>query len=131
MRIARIPLTLLACALLLAGCSGTPDAPKPKDFAAGICRQVAPDVLELTGLVDDLGKGPKVPDEAKASLRAAQGRLVATLGSYAGPERGDLDGFVEAVGLLRIRADGNTYEAFLTKDVKAAGDKVVARCTSG
>lgn len=131
MRTARVPLALLTAALLLAGCSDTPDAPAAEDFAAGTCRQAAPDVLELTGLAGGLGKGPEVDDETKAALRAAQLRLVETLGSASGPERADLDGFVEAVGLLRLRADGNTYESFLAADVEAAGDKVFVRCTRG
>lgn len=128
MRIARAPLALLAGALLLAGCS---NAPEPDDFAAGICREAAPDVLELTDLVSDLGEDPEVASETKTALREAQTRLLETVGTASGPERADLDGFVQAVGLLRLRADGNTYESVLGDDVKAASDRVVERCTGG
>ena len=128
MLIARAPLAVLAGALLLAGCSS---APEPADFAAGICREAAPDVLELTDLVSDLGEGPEVASEAKTALREAQTRLLKTVGIFSGPERADLDGFVQAVGLLRLRADGNTYKSVLGEDVHAASDEVVARCTGG
>lgn len=124
----QIALALLAGALLLAGCSS---GPEPEDFASGICREAAPDVLELTELASDLGEGPEVDGETKAALREAQGRLIETVGASSGPERADLDGFVQAVGLLRLRADGNTYESFLGEDVRAAGDRVVAGCTTG
>ncbi len=121
-------------ALLAAGCSDdtreAPAGPAVEDFAAGSCRQAAPDVLELSRLVEGLGKEPRVPDDAKAALRAAQGRLAATAAQSSGPERADLDAFVQKVGLLRLRADGNTYEPFLADDVRAARDRVIASCTA-
>lgn len=125
---------LVIGALLAGGCSsGAPEVPvgpPVEDFAAGVCRQAAPDVLELSRLVEGLGEGPRVPDDVKAALRAAQGRLAATAGQSTGPERADLDAFVQKVGLLRLRADGNTYEPFLADEVRAARDQVIASCTA-
>ena len=125
---------MISGALLAGGCSGDapglPAGPAVEEFAAGVCRQAAPDVLEISRLVEGLGKGPRVPDDAKAALRAAQGRLAATAMQSAGPERADLDAFVQTVGLLRLRADGNTYEPFLADDVRAARDRVLASCTA-
>ena len=124
---------VLSGVLLAAGCSEAreaPAGPAVEDFAAGSCRQAAPDVLELSRLVEALGKGPRVPDDVKAALRAAQGRVAATAAQSSGPERADLDAFVQKVGLLRLRADGNTYEPFLADDVRAARDRVIDSCTA-
>lgn len=117
----------LAVLLLTAAC--TDDGPAVEDFSAGACRDAAPAVLELRELTADLGDDPRIPDEDKDALRAAQGRLVETAQRATGEGGEQLQALVESVGLLRIRADGNTYEPFLADDVRAAYDQVVAACT--
>lgn len=127
---------VLAILVLLGGCSGDssdggPAGPDVADFSAGTCRQAAPDVLDLARQVGALGKEPRVPDEAKAAMRATQSRLLTASEQAAGPERAELEGLVRSVGLLRLRADGNTYEPFLGDDVRAARARVISTCTSG
>lgn len=122
-----------AVLLLVSGCSSgsddSPAGPAVEDFSAGTCRQAAPDVLGVARQVTDLGKGPRVPDEAKAAMRATQARLLTASGMAAGPEQAELEGLVRAIGLLRLRADGNTYEPFLGDDVRAARERVIRTCT--
>lgn len=117
----------LAVLLLTTACSD--DGPAVEDFTVGVCRDAAPDVLELRDVVGDLGDDARLPDEDKQALRDAQGRLNQTVQDATGEGIEQLTALVEAVGLLRIRADGNTYDPVLADDVRAAHDRVVAACT--
>ncbi len=127
---------LICVPLLLVACSSGPDsAPEPElpaeaDFAAGTCREAAPDLLELGRALPRLGDDSTVPTELQQSLADVQDRL-AFFAEAAEPELAEvLPVLVERIGGVRIRAVGNTYEPSLGDDLQAAYDDVLAACTT-
>lgn len=126
---------LLASLVLATGCTdGTtaedPDVPPADSFSAGTCSTVAEDVRTLGRLLPRLGDGPKVEAEALEALRESQDGLRAVADGAEPAVKPALDRLVVSVGLVRIRATGNTYEPFLGEDAQEAYDAVVAVCTS-
>lgn len=120
-------------ALLLAGCTaGTgPDVPSEDAFASGTCRTAAPDVRAVGEAIPRLGDGGKVDGAVKDDLREAQDRLAA-LADGAEPAVGpDLQALVEAIGLVRIRADGNTYGTAQGEALTRAYEQVLDACVPG
>ena len=122
---------LLALPLLLAGCSDEPELPSESAFAEGTCRVAAPDVLEVGRALPRLGDGGEVDRAVKDALRDAQDRLFAVTEGAEPQYRPSMSGLVEAVGAVRIRADGNTYESSLGDELRARYDDVLEACTSG
>ncbi len=121
-----LPLALVA--LVLAGCSS--DVPAEEDFAAGTCRTAAPDVRAVGELLPDVGDGPKVDADVKDELADAQDRLVA-LADGAEPDlKAVLTRLVEAIGIVRIRADGNSFEKPQREALTRAYEGVVDACVS-
>lgn len=111
--------------------------PPSSAFAAGTCSLAAEDVLAAgrdTVRLGDGGDG-KVADEVKDSLRETQDRLAPlaeTADATAGPNvKASLDRLVVAIGLVRVRADGNTYEPALGQELRTAYDAAVLACTTG
>ena len=132
----RLVAVLLCVPLLLAGCTCSPDSPpEPElpaeaDFAAGTCREAAPDLLELGRALPRLGDDSTVPTDVQQSLAEVQDRL-AFFAEAAEPEpAGVLSTLVERIGGVRIRAVGNTYEPSLGEDLQQAYDDVLAACTT-
>lgn len=129
-------LGLTAC-LLLAGCSGgdasggppAPALPDASSFAAGTCQAAAPDVLAVGRAIPRFGSDKTVPGDVKTSLRDAQDRLSALAEAAEPSVRPALQDLVVSIGLLRIRADGNTYEPSLGRQVSSDYDSVVRACT--
>lgn len=122
-----VPVLLLA--FVLAGC--TSDVPAEDDFAAGTCRTAAPDVRAVGEAIPELGDGGKVASDVKDDLREAQDRLAA-LADGAEPElQPDLQGLVEAIGIVRIRADGNSYESAQGQALTRAYERVLDACVAG
>ena len=135
----------MVAALLLAGCTDDPPpadvdvtalpslpAPDPTSFSAGTCRDTAPDVLTIGRQVPALGDGPDVDPQVRAELRAAQERLRDRT-----PEAGgDADAvealreLSQAVGVVRIRADGAAYEPEFGEQLEAAYLRVLDVCAS-
>ncbi len=132
----RFAAAVLCVPLLLPACSSRPDSPpEPElpaeaDFAAGTCREAAPDLLELGRALPRLGDDSTVPSDLQQSLADVQDRL-AFFAEAAEPELAEvLPVLVERIGGVRIRAVGNTYEPSLGDDLQAAYDDVLAACTT-
>ncbi len=125
----------LACTLtlvvLLAGCSGDADAPSPESFRPGTCQAVAPDVIALGKDARRLGDDGVVEQEVKDSLREAQTRLSDVTETAERELQPVLTKLVTTAGLVRLRADGNTYEPALGKQLRRDYEAVVTACTAG
>ena len=132
---------LTACQAVEKGPVATPtptiSQPPPSAFAAGTCSLAADDVLAVgrdTLRLGDGGDG-KVDPAVKDSLRETQDRLAPlaeTADAAAGPDvKAALDRLVVAIGLVRVRADGNTYEPALGEGLRTAYDAAVLACTTG
>ena len=119
-----VPVLLLAA--LLAGC--TSDVPAEDEFAAGTCRTAAPDVRAVGEVIPELGDGGKVEPDLREELREAQDRLVAIADGAEPALKDDLQGLVEAIGIVRIRADGNTYESAQGQALTRAYERVLDAC---
>ncbi len=123
-----VPVLLLA--VVLTGCTSS-DVPEESAFAEGTCRTAAPDVRAVGEVLPELGDGGKVADEVKDELREAQDRLAA-LADGAEPElQAPLKDLVEKLGIVRIRADGNTYEPELGEVLARSYERVLAACGAG
>lgn len=123
-----VPLALLA--LVLTGCSSS-DVPAEEDFAAGTCRTAAPDVRAVGEALPRLGDGGKVDGDVKDELREAQDRLQAIADGAEPALRPDLEALVVAIGIVRIRADGNTYESAQGEALTRAYEQVLDACVAG
>lgn len=119
-----VPALLLA--LVLAGC--TSDVPAEDAFAAGTCRVAAPDIRAVGAALPRLGDGGKVDRDVKDDLREAQDRLVALADGAEPALRPDLQSLVEAIGIVRIRADGSTYQSAQGDALSRAYERVLDAC---
>ena len=131
----RLAAALVCVPLLLTACSSGPDGPTGPDlpaedeFAAGTCREAAPDLLELGRTIPRLGDDGTVPAGLQQSLADVQDRL-SLFAEAAEPELAELlPVLVERIGGVRIRAVGNTYEPSLGDDLQETYDEVLATCT--
>ena len=122
---------LTAIALLLfavSACGREAAQPKVSSFADGTCRVAAPDVLALGKAGAHLGKGKTIDAAAKAELKDAQDGL-RTLADGAEPAyKNAFEKLIVSTGFVRIRADGNTYEPALGKQLMADYDAVLKAC---
>jgi hypothetical protein len=125
-------LALTACsdAVVDEAAPPAPSAPPASAFAEGSCRLAAEDVLAVGRDSARLGDGGVVADEVKDSLRESQDRLVALADSADPTVKPGLDRLVLAIGLVRVRADGNTYESALGDSLRQAYEQVVRTCTT-
>lgn len=107
--------------------------PPSSAFAAGTCSLAAEDVLAVGLDAVRLGDGGdgKVADEVKDSLRQTQDRLAPLAETADATAKPALDRLVVAIGLVRVRADGNTYEPALGEGLRTAYDAAVLACTTG
>jgi hypothetical protein len=122
-----LPAVLVA--LALAGCSSSgPDVPDEDAFAAGTCRTAAADVRAVGEAIPELGEGGKVDGDVKDELREAQDRLAALTDGAEADVQPALRGLVEAIGLVRIRADGNTYEQAQGEALTRAYEQALDAC---
>lgn len=139
----RTPLPAAVALLALLGCTDAePSAttttaqpvlsqPPVSAFADGSCALAAEDVLAVGRDSRRLGDGGAVDADVTASLRDAQERLAALAETADARAKAPLDRLVVAIGLVRVRADGNTYEAALGQGLATAYDAAVSACTSG
>ncbi|MCU1589438.1 MAG: hypothetical protein JWP11_694 [Frankiales bacterium] len=126
--------TLLALvALLILGvtaCGGEKAAQQPpvSSFADGTCRIAAPDVLAIGKAGESLGSGRTISAGAKTSIRDAQQGL-RTVAEGAEPAyKPALEALAVSAGFVRIRADGNTYEPQLGRQLMTDYAAVLKAC---
>lgn len=126
----------VVAALLLSGCSSErpaaergPEVPAEEAFAEGTCRMAAPDVRAVGRAIPDLGEGGTVAEDVKDALREAQPRLSALAAGAEPALEPALRELVEKIGIVRIRADGNSYETQFGDRLTEAYDRVVEVCT--
>lgn len=136
------PSTALLGLLLLVGCSadpvapaGPPEPPGPvlpaeSSFAEGTCAQVAPYVIAVGGALPRLGGGGSVDPQVKLELREAQDQLFEVAAAAEPALKPTLDDLVLKIGLVRIRADGNSYETSQGAVLQTAYDATVRTCTA-
>jgi hypothetical protein len=135
--VSRIPYVLSGLALIvaLAGCSSSsgPELPDESDFAAGTCRTAAPDVRAIGQSLSRLGDDGTVDREVRAELREAHDRLRALADGLVPADepglRPALAELNEKIAIVRIRADGNSYEPALGKLLTRSYEDVVGVCT--
>ena len=120
-----VPLVLLA--VVMVGCTSS-DVPAEEDFAAGTCRTAAADVRAVGEAIPRLGDGGEVDEDVKDDLREAQERLAAVADGAEPSLQPDLHELVVAIGIVRIRADGNTYESEQGEALTRAYEQVLDAC---
>ena len=136
MRPARSAAALLGL-LLLVGCTSSsgdaapagPRVPAEKDFKDGTCASLALDVIAIGQAIPRLGSGGDVDQNVKVSLRDAQNRIFAVTEAAEPAIKPALDELVVKIGIVRVRADGNTYERSLGDLLIKAYDGVLDVCT--
>lgn len=122
----------LLLAALLTGCTSSgPDVPEESEFADGTCRTAAPDVRAVGEVLPRLGDGGTVPDDVKQDLRDTQQRLVALAEGAEPALEPDLTALVQAIGAVRIRADGGTFDAEVGDILTRAYERVLDACGAG
>ena len=130
----RLPYVLsgLLLSLALAGCSGSsgPDLPEEASFAEGTCRTAAADVRAIGRALPMLGEDGSVDAEVRVDLRAAHDRLRALADGAEADLQPALTELNEKIGIVRIRADGNSYEPALGELLTRSYENVVERCTA-
>ncbi len=127
--------TLLLAPTVLAavsGCSSSSSSfaqPKESSFNPGSCRQLAPAVLRLGRDIHDLGT--KTPSAAqRTTLKNDQQKVRDQQTGLSAAVAPAVQNLVSAVGLLRIRADTNSYDGSLAGLALTQYTSLVALCTS-
>lgn len=128
----RLPYVLSALALAgLVGCSSSgPDVPDESAFAEGTCRTAAADVRAVGQSLPELGDGGAVDGDVRAGLREAHDRLRALADGAEPALQPVLAELNEKIGIVRIRADGNTYEPELGALLATSYERVLEACTT-
>jgi hypothetical protein len=128
----RLPYALSALALAaLVGCSsGGPEVPDESAFTEGTCRTAAADVRAVGQSLPELGEGGAVDGEVRAGLREAHDRLRALADGAEPALQPVLAELNEKIGIVRIRADGNTYETQFGEQLTASYERVLEACTT-
>jgi hypothetical protein len=123
---------VLALVGLTAGCGNSSNQPAPlpaaESFSPGVCRTLAPDLLDTLRIVRAGDDTPAGTRSTARSLIPSQERLydrIATAGEYSA----DVERVTTAVGFLRLRVDVGTYSPALRGEVGTAAERLVDRCT--
>ena len=139
MRVPALPAAALVTALLT-GCTGSvASAPEVQDFptpplarfSPGTCSVAAPDVLAVAAVASDLGEGPKVDPTVAGRLRETQERLRDVAQTAEPTLKPALDTLVTRMGLVRLAADAERFDAERTRDLREGYDGVLAVCAGG
>ncbi len=123
----------VAFAVLLAGCTSAgdgPEIPAESAFLEGTCRTAAPDVIAIGRTIPRLGDGGQVDQAVKDELRTAQDGVFALVETAEEPYKPALDELVVSTGVVRIRADGNSYEPDLGGLLRRSYERVLSVCTA-
>jgi hypothetical protein len=119
-------------AAMLAGCTTHRDTDRHRvaDFAAGVCRQAAPAVLDIGRLVRQVEQSHQKPGDAEPAMTKDQA-ILRRLPAAAEPSvRTRLDVLITAIGFLRINLDSNAYQRKQLDDVRDAQQALEAVCTT-
>ncbi len=122
-----------ALAVLLTGCTSSGDGPQiPAEsaFLEGTCRTAAPDVIAIGRTISRLGDDNVVDQDVKDELRIAQDGVFELVATAEEPFRAALDELVVSTGVVRIRADGNSYEPDLGGLLRRSYERVLSVCTA-
>jgi hypothetical protein len=119
-----------ALALVLAGCASADaeEMPKADEFRAGTCRQAAEPVLALARIAErnDGADGVSMSDRQELATHQKTLKAIKPEAELATP----LTELITAIGFVRIRLDGKSYDPALLRDLDAARRAVQSRCTS-
>ena len=121
-----------AVAVLLTACTSSgngPELPAESAFFEGTCRTAAPDVIAIGRTIPRLGDGGVVDQAVKDELRIAQDGVFALVATAEEPFKSALDELVLSTGVVRIRADGNSYEPDLGELLRRSYERVLSVCT--
>ena len=124
---------VVAFAALLTGCTSSddgPEIPAESAFLEGTCRTAAPDVIAVGRTLPRLGDGGEVDQAVKDELRIAQDGLFALVETAEQAYMPALDELVVSVGIVRIRADSNSYEPDLGGLLRRSYERVLSVCTA-
>lgn len=127
---------LLLPMLVTAGCAGSSSSqstfvqPKPAAFKDGPCRAVADSVLSIGRDARKLGKGSTPPRGVRDDLKSAQDAVAAVQSGLDPALVVPFSRLVIAVGVVRLRADSNTFDPSLATSLSTAYDGVVSACTA-
>jgi hypothetical protein len=136
--------TLAAIAIACAACGGSADGerapdggaaaapalrPEPDRFRTGTCRDAAPAILAIGAVAARLADEQAVSQAEEKMLTAHQATLRKLKPSA--DLRKPTQDVVTAIGFIRIRLNGNTYEAELVNELATAQQRLVAACTAG
>ena len=127
----KIALPVLLALGLTACSSSGPDVPDAGKFAEGTCRTAAPDVRAVGEALAELGDDGKVAADVKDALREAQTRLDAVASGAEPALQPALVDLVQKIGVVRLRADGNTYETELGESLTRSYEQVLEACGAG
>lgn len=124
---------VVAFAALLAGCTSSgdgPEIPAESAFLEGTCRTAAPDVIAIGRTIPRLGDGGAVDQAVKDELRTAQDGLFALTSTAEQAYKPAFDELVVSTGIVRIRADTNSYEPDLGGLLRRSYERVLSVCTA-
>ncbi|MDX6198808.1 MAG: hypothetical protein QOJ79_1959 [Actinomycetota bacterium] len=130
-RTAITALTVIApLALALSACGNDAPAKQPavSSFAEGTCRVAAPDVLALGAAGQRLGTTRTVDGAVLTDLRDAQAELRTITDGAEPAYKNAFSKLVESTGFVRIRADGNSYDPALGRQLMADYNGVLSAC---
>jgi hypothetical protein len=119
--IALLPLALTAC-------GHSAEQPPVSAFSDGTCRVAAPDVLALGHAGGQLGTGKTVDGAVKAQLKDAQDGLRTVTDGAEPAYKSAFSKLVVSTGFVRIRADGNSYDPALGRQLMTDYDAVLKAC---
>lgn len=128
---ARRLLALAGVASAVAACTGKDSAKQPSvdDFAVGVCRQAAPAVIGIGGLVTQVQDKDKTAAEVNKAITDHQAALRKLLPTADLALRPHIQEVVTTVGFFRIGVDSNTLQPETVDRLAAAQEALVRMCT--
>jgi hypothetical protein len=120
-------IALFACGVTACGHDATTQPPVSA-FADGTCRVAAPDVLALGEAARRLGTKTTVDGAVLTDLRDAQAGLRTVTDGAEPAYTNVFSKLVQSTGFVRIRADGNSYDPSLGKQLMSDYAAVLKAC---
>jgi len=119
------------CSAADAGSPAPEKLPAAADFRPGLCRSGAEPILELARIAARNDGARTVSAKDRTALGDRQRELLALGADPASADaalRAPLTDLTTAIGFVRIRLDGKTYEPMLLRDMDAARRALQSRC---